>query len=264
MRMINVNIINVISLISNLKKSSLKNFFTVSTDKAANPVNLMGASKKIMEMSLLNESQDLHVTLARFANVGFSDGSLLYGFENRFNKMQPIAAPNDVKRFFITKSESGRFCLLSAILGENRNIFFPKESTNLNLLNFSDIAKKIIEAKGYQPLECHSEEEARSKMSLVDEKKMWPCYFFRSDTTGEKPFEEFFTSDEKIITERYKEIGIIKGQTTGFDLIKNFINKIVVLKNNGFWTKQDLVDLFKATLPDLDYHDLKRYLDQRM
>ena len=134
----------------------------------------------------------------------------------------------------------------------------------MNLLNFSDIAKKIIEAKGYQPLECHSEEEARSKMSLVDEKKMWPCYFFRSDTTGEKPFEEFFTSDEKIITERYKEIGIIKGQTTGFDLIKNFINKIVVLKNNGFWTKQDLVDLFKATLPDLDYHDLKRYLDQRM
>ena len=147
MRMINVNIINVVNLISILKKYTIKNFFTVSTDKAANPANLMGASKKIMEMSLLNESKNLHVTLARFANVGFSDGSLLYGFENRFNKMQPIAAPNDVKRFFIKKRESGRFCLLSAILGNNRNIFFPKESNNLNLLNFSDIAKEVIKAK---------------------------------------------------------------------------------------------------------------------
>lgn len=264
MRMINVNILNVINLISILDIENVNNFFTVSTDKAANPVNLMGASKKIMEMSVLNKSTSLSVSLARFANVGFSDGSLLYGFENRFNKMQPIAAPNDVRRFFVTKSEAGRFCLLSAILGENRNIFFPKESSNLNLLNFSDIAKEIIRSKGFEPMECYSEEEAKVCAIKVISEKKWPCYFFSSDTTGEKPFEEFFTKNEKINFTKYKEIGVIDGKVEEVKLLNEFIREIKILKNNKKWTKSDLVKIFKNTLPELEYNDLNRYLDQRM
>ena len=161
MRMIKVNIFNTINTLRYTKEIGCKKYFCVSTDKAANPINMMGASKKIMEMFLMRESLNQKVSMARFANVAFSDGSLLHGFKNRFSKKQPFSAPNDVKRYFVTPQESGELCLLSGLLGNNREIFFPKLSEKLHLIKFSNIAKMYIRQQGYEPFECSSEEQAR-------------------------------------------------------------------------------------------------------
>ena len=191
MRMIDTNVFNTIKTLRLTSEKGLKNYFCVSTDKAANPVNMMGGSKRIMEMFLMRESLDQNISMARFANVAFSDGSLLHGFNQRFAKQQPISAPCDVKRYFVTPQESGELCLMSGLLGENRDIFFPKLSENLHLITFAEIARKYLTQLGYEPFECESEEEARGRCSELIKLKKWPCYFFKSDTTGEKDFEEF-------------------------------------------------------------------------
>ncbi|MEO3961148.1 UDP-N-acetylglucosamine 4,6-dehydratase, partial [Chromobacterium piscinae] len=193
MRMVQVNIFNTLKTLAMARDGSAKKYFCVSTDKAANPVNMMGASKRIMEMFLMRESLTQPISMARFANVAFSDGSLLHGFNQRFTKRQPISAPNDVRRYFVTPQESGELCLLSGLLGGNRDIFFPKLSKELHLITFSEIATRYLQALGFEPYECDSEEEARARTDELITKKRWPCYFFKSDTTGEKDFEEFFT-----------------------------------------------------------------------
>jgi FlaA1/EpsC-like NDP-sugar epimerase len=195
MRMIMVNIFNTLDTLSLAKKMNTKKYFCVSSDKAANPVNMMGASKRIMEMFLMRESLNQDVSMARFANVAFSDGSLLHGFNQRFEKKQPFSAPNDVRRYFVTPKESGELCLLSGLLGQNRDIFFPKLSKELNLIKFSDIAVNYLREKGFEPFECKSENEARDNAEKLIANKQWPCYFFKSDTTGEKDFEEFYTNN---------------------------------------------------------------------
>ena len=157
MRMVEVNILNTIKTCQQAKAVGVKKYFCVSTDKAANPVNMMGASKRIMELFLMEASKDMSITTARFANVAFSDGSLLYGFQNRFNKKQPIAAPDDVKRYFITQKEAGQLCLMASILGENKDIFFPKLNDELHLITFKSIAERYIKAQGYSPKACSSE-----------------------------------------------------------------------------------------------------------
>ena len=210
MRLIEVNILNTIKTIQLAKELGAKKYFCVSTDKAANPVNMMGASKRIMEMFLMRESESINISTARFANVAFSDGSLLHGFNQRINKQQPIAAPSDVKRYFVTPQESGELCLMSCLLGENRDIFFPKLSEELHLTTFSDIAQRYIKNLGYEPHLCKSEEEARSQSKDLISRKKWPCFFFKSDTSGEKDFEEFFTENEKLDLNRFKNLGIIK------------------------------------------------------
>ena len=212
MRMINVNIFNTIKTLNLAREADTKKYFCVSTDKAANPVNMMGASKRIMEMFLMRESLSQNISLARFANVAFSDGSLLHGFNQRFAKRQPISAPNDIKRYFVTPQESGELCLMSCLLGENRDIFFPKLSEKLHLITFSEIAKKYLQQLGYEPYECENEEEARVKCDELIEAKQWPCYFFKSDTTGEKGFEEFFTDSEELDMDKLSSIGIIKNE----------------------------------------------------
>jgi FlaA1/EpsC-like NDP-sugar epimerase len=194
MRMIIVNVFNTIKTLRLAKEMKSKKYFCVSTDKAANPVNMMGASKRIMEMFLMQESLSQNISMARFANVAFSDGSLLHGFNQRFAKRQPFSAPNDVRRYFLTPQESGELCLLSGLLGENRDIFFPKLSEKLHLITFSEIAVRYLRVQGYEPYECSSEAEARDKAEVLIAQKQWPCYFFKSDTTGEKDFEEFFTN----------------------------------------------------------------------
>jgi len=195
MRLIEVNILNTISTIVAAKACGATKYFCVSTDKAANPVNMMGASKRIMEMFLMRSSLDIPISTARFANVAFSDGSLLHGFNQRFAKRQPISAPNDVRRYFVTPQESGELCLMSCLLGENRDIFFPKLSEDLHLTTFSDIAVRYLADLGYEAFECATEDEARERAPELIAKKQWPCYFFSSDTTGEKDFEEFFTAN---------------------------------------------------------------------
>ncbi len=265
MRMIMVNVFNTIKTLRFAKHKGAKKYFCVSTDKAANPVNMMGASKRIMEMFLMRESLTQNISMARFANVAFSDGSLLHGFNQRFTKKHPISAPNDVLRYFLTSQESGELCLLSGLFGDNRDIFFPKLSEKLNLITFSEIAVRYLQERGYKPYECKSEDEARDRAEELIANKQWPCYFFKSDTTGEKDFEEFFTDNEDLDEERFEKIGVIKNQPD-FDEAKlnDFMNGIEALRNEGFWTKDDIVKLYFGLLPEFSHKETGKYLDQRM
>ena len=265
MRMIIVNIFNTVKTLRIAKDMSAKKYFCVSTDKAANPVNMMGASKRIMEMFLMRESLTQEISMARFANVAFSDGSLLHGFNQRFTKKQPFAAPNDVRRYFITPQESGELCLLSGLLGNNRDIFFPKLSDKLHLITFSDIANRYLQEQGYETYECQSEDEARDRAKELIALKKWPCYFFNSDTTGEKDFEEFFTDAEDLDMQRFETIGVIRNQPD-YDEAKldEFINGIETFRNEGIWSKEDIVKLFFSLLPDFAHKETGKYLDQRM
>ena len=199
MRMIDVNIFNTDKTLSQAIENGTKKYFCVSTDKAANPVNMMGASKRIMEMFVNRKSQEINVSMARFANVAFSDGSLLHGFNQRIQKNQPIVAPKDIKRYFVTPQESGELCLMSCIFGKNREIFFPKLSENLHLISFADIAVKYLKNIGYEPFICKDENEARELASTLPAQGKWPCLFTKSDTTGEKDFEEFYTKKKTLI-----------------------------------------------------------------
>ena len=212
MRMIMVNVFNTLQTLRLAKAMGAKKYFCVSTDKAANPVNMMGASKRIMEMFLMRESLTQEISMARFANVAFSDGSLFMGLINGLLRRQPFSAPNDVRRYFVTPQESGELCLLSGLLGENRDIFFPKLSEKLHLITFSEIAVRYLRERGYEPYECESEDEARDRAEELIANKQWPCYFFKSDTTGEKDFEEFFTDNEDLDMERFETVGVIKNQ----------------------------------------------------
>jgi len=265
MRMIMVNVFNTIKTLRLANKVGAKGYFCVSTDKAANPVNMMGASKRIMEMFLMRESLTQKISMARFANVAFSDGSLLHGFNQRFAKNQPFSAPNDVRRYFVTPQESGELCLLSGVLGKNRDIFFPKLSEKLHLITFSEIAVRYLRERGYEPFECASEDEARDRAAELIAKKQWPCYFFKSDTTGEKDFEEFFTDNEDLDMERFETVGVIKNQPD-FDETKldDFMVGIEALRKKGFWSKKDIVELFFGVLPEFAHKETGKYLDQRM
>ena len=265
MRMIMVNVFNTVKTVRLANKMGTKKYFCVSTDKAANPVNMMGASKRIMEMFLMRESITQNISMARFANVAFSDGSLLHGCNQRFAKKQPFSAPNDVRRYFVTPQESGELCLLSGLLGCNRDIFFPKLSEKLHLITFSDIAVRYLRELGYKPYECGSEEEARDRVQELIAKKQWPCYFFRSDTTGEKDFEEFFTNNEALDMECFETVGVIKNEPD-YDEAKldDFTKEIEALRKKGTWHKEDIVELYFGLLPEFAHQETGKYLDQRM
>lgn len=265
MRLVEVNILNTIKTLVQGRNKGARKYFCVSTDKAANPVNMMGASKRIMEMFLMRESENMPISTARFANVAFSDGSLLHGFNQRFAKRQPISAPNDVRRYFVTPQESGELCLMSCLLGDNRDIFFPKLSEELDLTTFSDIAVRYVESLGFTPYLCQSEDEARDRATELIGKKQWPCYFFKSDTTGEKDFEEFFTDKEVLDMERFSNIGIIKNAPV-YDAaqLEHFLSSIDAIRSNPTWEKAPIVDLFNQMLPDFAHKETGKYLDARM
>ena len=265
MRMIQVNIFNTIKTVRLATKMGAKKYFCVSTDKAANPVNMMGASKRIMELFLMHESLTQNISMARFANVAFSDGSLLHGFNQRFAKRQPFSAPNDVRRYFVTPQESGELCLLSGLLGNNRDIFFPKLSEKLHLITFSEIASRYLRDRGYEPFECKSEDEARKRINELIPNKQWPCYFFKSNTTGEKDFEEFFTEDEDLDLECFNSIGVIRNQPKyDKDKLNKFSHEIQMLRETGSWNKEDILKLYYSILPDFAHKETGKYLDDRM
>ena len=265
MRMIDVNILNTIKTIRLSKKYGAKKYFCVSTDKAANPVNMMGASKRIMEMFLMRESKSINISTARFANVAFSDGSLLHGFNQRILKRQPIAAPNDVRRYFVTAKESGQLCLMSAVLGGNRDIFFPQLSEKLHLITFSEIATKFIKNIGYKPHLCSSEDEARNNVENFIEEGLWPCYFFKSDTTGEKDFEEFYTSSENLDLTKYKGVGVIHNENNYDDeQLQEFLESIKTFKADPELNKEKIVQLFNRMIPSFNHKDTGKYLDEKM
>jgi UDP-N-acetylglucosamine 4,6-dehydratase len=265
MRMIAVNILNGEKLLALAAKQSAAKYFCVSTDKATDPVNMMGASKRIMELFLIRASKKISVSTARFANVAFSDGSLLDGFNYRLKKGQPFSAPSDVKRYFITAEEAGVLCLLAAFTGNNRELFFPKLSPHLHLVNFSEIAENYLRSVGYEPLVCASEEEARQRIQDVHDKGRWPCYFFRTDTTGEKDFEEFYSQGDQPIWDRFEDIGVlVNDDRDGEEKLERFLSRITELRSMKRWEKADLVGVFNEVLGNFSHLETFKYLDDRM
>lgn len=265
MRMIDTNIFNTDVTLQMAEAMGAKKYFCVSTDKAANPVNMMGASKRIMEMFLNRRSATMPVSTARFANVAFSDGSLLYGFNRRIDKGQPISAPNDVRRYFVTPKEAGELCMLSCLTGENRDIYFPKLDEELNLVTFSSIAEKYLANLGYEPVQCATEQEARERVAELKAKRQYPVYFFASDTTGEKDFEEFYTDGEVLDMDRFESVGIIKN-ALDYDEAKlaAFTDRIAELRRAGTWTRGELIDLFNWMIPNFNHKETGKFLDGRM
>ena len=237
----------------------------MSTDKAANPVNMMGASKRIMELFLMRASADLPVSTARFANVAFSDGSLLHGFNQRFAKRQPISAPSDVRRYFLTPQESGELCLMSCLLGNNRDVLFPKLDGALHLTRFSDLAVRYLGQMGYEAVACTSEDEARERAPSLIAQRKWPCYFFTSDTTGEKGAEEFYTADEALDMARFARIGVIHSPAA-YDgaRLDRFLSELERIRAQPSWSKTELVALFNEVLPGFAHLETGKYLDDRM
>ena len=265
MRMIDVNIFNTDKTLKQCIEKGVKKYFCVSTDKAANPVNMMGASKRIMEMFVRRRSKSIDVSMARFANVAFSDGSLLYGFNQRIEKKQPIVAPDDVKRYFIIDEESGELCMMSSLFGKNRDIFFPKPNKNLSLIKFSEIAKKYLDNKNLKPLICDNEDEARSILSRMSSNTHWPCLFTKSTTTGEKDFEEFFTDKEILDMSRFSTIGIVKNENTiNENILDTFESNINKIKEQPYWSKKDILDNILEVLPEFKHKETGIYLDEKM
>ncbi len=265
MRMIDVNVFNTDKTLQQSIDNGTKKYFCVSTDKAANPVNMMGASKRIMEMFVNRKSLDIKVSMSRFANVAFSDGSLLHGFNQRIEKRQPIVAPNDIKRYFVTPQESGELCLMSCIFGDNRDIFFPKLSEDLHLISFADIAVKYLAEKGYEPYLCKDEDEARELAKTLPQQGKWPCLFSSSDTTGEKDFEEFFTDKETLDMGRFENLGIIKNEVNFNDVLLNeFEDTIRGLREKKEWSKEQIIEIFFKMIPDFGHKETGKYLDGKM
>ena len=265
MRMIDVNIFNTDKTLKQCIEKGVKKYFCVSTDKAANPVNMMGASKRIMEMFVSRRSKSIDVSMARFANVAFSDGSLLYGFNQRIEKKQPIVAPDDVKRYFIIDEESGELCMMSSLFGQNCDIFFPKPNKNLSLIKFSEIAKKYLGNKNLKPLICDNEDEARSILSRMSSNTHWPCLFTKSTTTGEKDFEEFFTDKEILDMSRFSTIGIVKNENTiNENILDTFESNINKIKEQPYWSKKDILDNILEVLPEFKHKETGIYLDEKM
>jgi FlaA1/EpsC-like NDP-sugar epimerase len=230
----------------------------------------MGASKRIMELVLL-ATPVIDTSTARFANVAFSDGSLLHGFNQRMLKRQPISAPEDVRRYFVTQEESGQLCLMAALLGGNGEIFFPKQSEELSLTTFSSIAERYLEWRGYTPYRCSSEDEARGRAGELIGSGSWPCYFFTSDTTGEKDYEEFYTPDEQVDLARFHALGVVQQEPLGSSEmsestkeLEQFLQSVQELRRRQRWTKDDLVNLISSLVPTLKHKETGKYLDDKM
>lgn len=265
MRMLNVNIINTLKTLDQSISYGAKKYFSVSSDKATNPVNMMGASKRIMEMFLIQKSDKISISSARFANVAFSDGSLLYGFNQRLENHQPIVAPIDIRRYFITSKEAGELCLMSCLMGENRDVFFPKLSKNFNLISFSEIAIEYLQQKGYEAYLCNSEQEARDNTKNLIKNNKWPCFFSETNTSGEKDFEEFYTKNEILDFSSFTGIGVIKQKSIGDqEKLNRFIYKIDQMKAKNNWTKNEILNLFYDLVPNFDHIEKDKDLDSKM
>ncbi len=267
------NDIKAKKLMDLLKIYPPKHFFCVSTDKAANPVNIMGASKRIMEDLVMAYNQYFKVTTARFANVAFSNGSLPDGWLHRLMKRQPLAAPSDVKRYFVSPEESGQICMLACILGKPGEVFFPKLGED-QMLTFSSICDDFVKAQGFSKHECQSDEEAKkiayslnsdalnSGLSVIAD---YPVVYFSSDTTGEKAYEEFYVPGEKIDMQRFLSLGVVE-QTVRHDMkeVDSFFNKLEGIFVKDDFTKAQVVDAIREFLPNFQHEETGKNLDQKM
>lgn len=267
MRLLNINVLANDQLLEWLRESkTLRRVFSVSSDKSVRPANLMGASKAFMERVCLAWSDKIEFASARFANVAFSDGSLLHGFGNRLLKQQPFSAPSDVRRYFITHQEAGQLCILGCFVGNNREICFPKFDPERDMLTFAEIAKVFLKEHGYTPVECDSEEEALAFMRDREEgSKEWACYFSSSDTAGEKLYEEFSDPVEPVDLERFKNVGVITDPIfPGGEIVRKSLSAIRDLRSKGSWTKDELLNYVQLAVPELNHMKTDKNLDQKM
>jgi len=256
------NVYGAINLLKLCESNPPKYFFSVSTDKAANPVNIMGASKSLMEKLILSKKNNFRVSTARFANVAFSNGSLLDGFIYRLNKNQPLSCPSDIKRFFVTPEQSGQICLLATFLGDSGSIFFPKLDFHKDQIYFKEIALDFLKENGFEPVLVKSEKEAK-EFDFDKNPTKYPIYFFKTDTSGEKTFEEFYTDDEDYNINTYDSLGFIntpdikipfEGVESDFESVFNNLNS----------EKSDIVTIIKKYVPDFMHIETGKHLDQKM
>ena len=262
--MIKNNVLDAKKLLDYLKRNKPSHFFCVSTDKAANPVNVMGGSKKMMENVIMSYSKDLKITTARFANVAFSNGSLLYGYIERLLQRQPISCPSDVKRFFVSPEESGEICLLTCILGNSGDIYFPKLDEN-QLVNFKTITDNFFDYLKKDMKVCKSETEAKEVASKMNDDSPYPVYFFKTDTSGEKLFEEFYTSEDKVNFNLYQSIGVVTNSLKpSFSEMEVTINEIETLFKRESYNKEDIIKIMNKILPNFNHIETGKTLDQKM
>ena len=259
------NVLHARKLLDLLVEFPPEEYFCVSTDKAANPVNVMGASKRIMEDVIFSYSDKFPVKTARFANVAFSNGSLPDGFTKRIAKRQPLSAPSDVKRYFVSPEESGHICMLACMLGNNRGIFFPK-LRKVQMMTFDEIARRLLAEYGYSVLECDSDEEAVEKSEILKKGgNLYPVHFSKSDTSGEKPYEEFFTDTESVDMERFSALGVITGKTIpNTDRIVALYSKLGSVFEKDTTTKEEVVEIIKEYLPNFEHIETGKSLDSKM
>jgi len=265
MRMIQTNIFNTIKTHNWAKSFGAKKYFCVSTDKAANPANFMGATKRAMEICLMREGAGMLMSGARFANVAFSNGSLLDGFTSRVKKQQPLSTPYDINRFFVTHEEAGIICLFAAILGGQNEILFPYNDTEIKLHNFQDIAVRYLAHLGKKAVLCESEEEAKLLMSSLDLQCYWPVNIFKTDTVGEKAFEEFYTDKENVLYGKFSDLAsIIFNSKCTDDDVSNFVDNINKVDLSHYRAREELIEIIKAFVPTFDHASGSKFLNSRM
>ncbi|MFN0173372.1 MAG: polysaccharide biosynthesis protein [Saprospiraceae bacterium] len=271
--MLTNNVFNIKHLLDLLTTNKPERFFCVSTDKAAKPVNVMGASKKLMEQVLLSYASEIPLTTARFANVAFSNGSLLAGFLERLMKRQPLSAPNDLQRYFVSPEESGQLCLLTCVLGESGDIFFPKLDAEFDQRKFSNIGTALLETLGFQADICDNEQEAREKATLLNaNSKSWPVYYFASDTSGEKACEEFYTENETLDLGAFAAIGVVKMNSQHRDgvtqshpvTISQMLLELKAILAENEVNKAELVAVLQRLVPDFQHLETGLSLDSKM
>jgi len=262
--MIKNNVLDAKRLLDYLKSNKPSHFFCVSTDKAANPVNVMGGSKKMMENVIMSYSKDLKITTARFANVAFSNGSLLYGYIERLLQRQPISCPSDVKRFFVSPEESGEICLITSILGNSGDIYFPKLNEN-QLVNFKTITEDFFKYLKKDIKICKSEDEAKEISLNLTDNNSYPVYFFKTDTSGEKLYEEFYNSEDEVDFDLYESIGVIVNSLKpSVSEMEVTIKEIETLFKRESYTKEDVITIMNKILPNFKHIETGKTLDQKM
>lgn len=263
--MLENNVFRARDLLADLEARPPEHFFCVSTDKAANPANIMGASKKLMEMLLMAHADRLPVTTARFANVAFSNGSLPQGFLERFARGQPLSAPSDVRRYFVTQQESGQICLFACLLGSGGEIFFPTLDAGRHERSFAEIAEAFLHARGLKPVHCKTEDEARERAAARrPDDPAYPVFFFESDTSGEKPFEEFYADDETPDLTRFRGLGVLQGRREDPARIEAVIARLRALFDTPDVDKAGIVSALASVVPGFAHVETGKSLDSRM
>jgi len=258
------NVLKARRLLDLLAARPPERFFCVSTDKAANPANVMGASKRLMEDLIMAYRGRFCVVTARFANVAFSNGSLLDGFVHRMMKRQPLAAPADVRRYFVSPAESGQICMLACMLGHTGEIFFPRLDEK-KMMRFSDIADRFLRAQGLEPQYCASDAEARAAAAaMAPGSRLYPVCYLPSDTTGEKPYEEFYVAGEHPDMSRFGSLGVLQAPEVDMAALTALTSRLQAMFDDGRFTKADVVDALRAYVPGFEHKELGRNLDQKM